>query len=338
MPEHPNQRLCLHGTELVFTHPATGKLAKFHSPAPEHFYELVGAREAQVASLAQTPMEVKESPAAAESGGEAGGDSSWDHVSEWYDELLTDRVSDHHEKVVMPTTLRLLGTIKDTRVLDVACGQGILCRRMVDAGARVVGVDLATGLIEAARRVGGPIEYHVADARELMPLGLTGFDAATCTLALMNIEPLEPALKGIHAALKPGARFVSVILHPAFRNPGQTSWGWSTPAPQRPTKTRAPVTPQLVQYRRVDEYLSQATKPIVMNPGAVSSGAKEITTMTYHRPIHTYVNELGRCGFMVDAMEELTSSRVSQPGPRAAAENRSRAEIPMFLAIRAVRV
>jgi hypothetical protein len=43
-------------------------------------------------------------------------------------------------------------------------------------------------------------------------------------------------------------------------------------------------------------------------------------------------------GFWIDALEEWPSLRTSQPGPRAAAENRARREIPLFLALRARRV
>lgn len=379
MPEHPNQRLCLHGVELQFIHPATGQKAKFHSPAPHHFHELVGMYHApevksmddiasEVAAATTKPAKVDKAAAkaaavakvaaskdaafhaaktaeskfaaakSAANPADAPQDSSWNHVAEWYDELLTDRVSDHHENVVMPATIELLGRIDGKRILDVACGQGILCRRFARLGAEVVGVDLARGLIDHAKKAGGPIEYHVGDARDLESLKLGEFDAATCVLALMNINPLVPALKSVSNCLKAGGTFVSIILHPAFRNPGNTSWGWAAATPKRTTQTRTPVSRQEVQYRRVDAYLSQTHKDIVMNPGAVSSGAKEVTTTTYHRPISAYVADFARSGFAITALEELTSSRVSQPGPRASEENRARREFPMFLAIRAVKL
>jgi len=48
------------------------------------------------------------------------------------------------------------------------------------------------------------------------------------------------------------------------------------------------------------------------------------------------VNAFAGAGLLVDAMEEWPSVRMSQPGPRAAEENRARREIPMFLALRGV--
>lgn len=76
---------------------------------------------------------------------------------------------------------------------------------------------------------------------------------------------------------------------------------------------------------------------IVMNPGEVAGGAQASTTYTFHRPTQSYIKALAGTGFMVDALEQWPSSRTSQPGPRAAEENRARREIPMFLAFRAIR-
>ena len=74
-----------------------------------------------------------------------------------------------------------------------------------------------------------------------------------------------------------------------------------------------------------------------MNPGEVAKGEQPVLTLTYHRPLQTYVRAIRDSGMLVDAIEEWPSSRTSKPGPRAAEENRSRREIPMFLAIRAIK-
>jgi hypothetical protein len=41
---------------------------------------------------------------------------------------------------------------------------------------------------------------------------------------------------------------------------------------------------------------------------------------------------------LIDALEEWPSHKTSTSGPRAAAENTARKEIPMFLALRAVKI
>ena len=61
----------------------------------------------------------------------------------WYDKLLDDAGSDQYERVILPGTLRLLEPKPGQRILDVACGQGVLARRLAELGASVVGVDAA---------------------------------------------------------------------------------------------------------------------------------------------------------------------------------------------------
>lgn len=383
----PIGRLCLHAIELGFEHPKTGKDVRFRSATPGTFAMLVGgedeatrdgaakpapgpaAERLRPTTSASTPGPTSPEsalaavpPAApAQRASAARAESSWDHVAEWYDALLEERGSDHHENVIFPGTLRLLALEAGNRVLDVACGQGLLCRRFASLEVAATGIDASERLIEAARSADAKGRYLLGDARSLGGLGLTtGFDAATCVMALMNIDPIGPLLVGVASLLRPGGRFVGVILHPAFRAPGLTSWQWEEPrrikprgaaferknkgAPRRlreSIKLAARGTPSADadarQFRRVDGYLTPARREIVMNPGAVSSGAKPVTTVTFHRPVEAYVKALAAAGLLIDALEEWPSTRSSQPGPRAAEENRARREIPLFLAIRAVK-
>lgn len=384
----PIDRLCLHACELGFAHPATGQTVRFTSPPPPAFKRLVGSKsdgahepaegespspQPLVEHLSVTPLRSTAKPLPEGLAAQAApqpGDQSWDHVAGWYQHLIEERGSDHHERVILPGVVRLLEPRAGERVLDVACGEGSLCRRLAALGVSATGVDAARNLIATAASIAPPHnapppEYHTADARQLESLGLAPFDGAACVMALMNIEPVSLAARGVAALLRPGGRFVAVILHPAFRSPGQTSWGWAresdspeTPIPMRqdgpPRRTpddrkrrpgkhqRRPHdhgTPEAVrQFRRVEGYLSPSHREIIMNPGAVAKGKAPITTITYHRPVQHYVHALAAAGLCIDAMEEWASLRTSERGPAAEEENRIRREIPMFLAIRAVKV
>ncbi len=253
--------------------------------------------------------------------------ADWGRVASWYDEHVGDAGGDFHEHVVLPGTLRLLGRgdagVAGMDVLDIACGQGVLCRQLAERGARPVGVDASKELVDRARTRSPELPFHVGDARELSRaawLAEGSFDAAACLLALSNIQPIRPVFEGVATGLRAGGRFVLVVNHPAFRGPKETHWGWDDDAG--------------VQYRRVDRYLLPRKAPIVAHPGRRDDATY---TWTYHRPIEAYVKALAQAGLLVDALEEWPSHRVSQPGARAAAENRARKEIPMFLAIRAIK-
>jgi 23S rRNA-/tRNA-specific pseudouridylate synthase/SAM-dependent methyltransferase len=337
----PTGRVCLHATELGFERDRAGGPSRFFSPAPAAFYRLVGQQPPPVSeqrgaaeafgssgTRAPAPREAPVAPPAAE--------TSWDAVAGWYDELIEEDKSDHFRDVILPGTLRLLRPALGMRVLDIACGQGALARRLAELGLSVTGVDASPRLIGAARaRAGdsGRLRFEVGDARDLPAMrgaiGEEPFDAAACVMALMNIDPLEPVFRGAAGLLRPGGALVGVIVHPAFRAPKRTSWGWEGGS--------RPGSAGVRQYRRVDAYLSPSRAPITMNPGYAAHGAEAVETFTFHRPLRDYVAALGAAGFVVAALEEWESTRESEPGPRAAEENRARREIPMFLAFRAVK-
>jgi len=319
----PLRRVALHGAELGFSHPSSGQPLRLQSAAPAAFWRLAGCTPPPAAQAPAPEAPRRQQRPAAR--------SSWDAVAMWYDELVEDRRSDLHHDVVLPGALRLLEPARGQRMLDLACGQGVLCRELDAQGVQVWGVDASPKLVEVARQRSprGP-RFVVGDATRLGELPAEtwppgGFDAVACVMALMNMDPLSSALSGVSSLLREGGRFVAVLLHPVFRSPGRTSWGWD----QSEGAAR--------QYRRVDAYLSPGQREIVMNPGKAVRGAKPIVTQTYHRPLQTYVQHLAAHGLWVDRLEEWPSPRRSQPGPRAAEEDRARREIPMFLGIRAVR-
>jgi len=247
--------------------------------------------------------------------------TDWSQVADWYDQLVGEAGSEYHQAVVLPGVLRLLALQPAERAIDIACGQGVLCRLLASRGAEATGIDSAESMIEAARARGPEnIRYQVADARKPTGLPADHFHAAACILAIQNIHPVAPVLDAVARTLVPGGRFVMVMTHPCFRGAGETSWGWDEA--------------KKIQYRRVDRYLIPRKTPIVTHPGS----APDEYTWTFHRPIEHYVKALGRAGLLVDVMEEWPSHKHSDSGPRAAAENTARKEIPMFLAVRAVKI
>lgn len=248
-------------------------------------------------------------------------DTHWDNVAEWYDTLVGHEGSEFHQHVVLPGVTRLLAAKAGESVIDVACGQGVLCRLLQRAGVTVTGVDASPALIEAARQRGpGDIRYDVGDARALSFLPESSFDAAACVLSIQNMHPIRPVFESIARVLRPWGRCVIVMMHPAFRGPKETSWSWDD-------ETK-------VQYRRVDRYLVPRKTPIVAHPGS----APGVYTWSFHKPLELYFKALRQAGMLVDALEEWPSHKTSDSGPRAPAENVARKEIPMFLALRAMRV
>lgn len=226
-------------------------------------------------------------------------------------------------EVVFPGTLRLLNPNDGGRYLDIACGEGTFTRLIAKrVRAEIVGMDAAPSLIQKARKTQNPnLKFFVGDAANFAKdFPAASFDGASCILAIQNIDALAPVFRDAAKVLKVGGSLVLVMNHPSFRQPRQSGWGWDEM--------------RKLQYRRVDRYLSEYEMPIIAHPGSTMSEK----TYSYHRPLSIYVNELAKHGFAIDAMEEWISPKKSDSGPKAKAENVARAEIPLFLALRAKRI
>lgn len=99
--------------------------------------------------------------------------------------------------------LELLSPQPGERILDLGCGDGVLTEKIVQAGAQVVGVDAAPGMVEAARRRG-------IDARCINGAALafnTEFDAVFSNAALHWMRDADAVIDGVRRALKLGGRF-----------------------------------------------------------------------------------------------------------------------------------
>jgi len=248
---------------------------------------------------------------------------SWGHVVSWYDKLVGDRGSDYQKNLVLPAALKMLSPKPGQKILDLCCGQGVFSRCLAGAGVgQIVAVDISDAMIQAAKLWGeNPnINYVVGDARNLGDLADSTFDAVACLLSLHDLDNIEAVFANVAKALKPGGLAVSIIMHPCFRIPRQSSWGWDE-------KLK-------IQYRRLDRYMTQMNIPIATHPGS----APTEHTQFFHRPLSAYINAMGKAGLSTTECEELISHHSSQPGPRCRAENRSRQEFPVFLAIKALKI
>ncbi|MBM3261234.1 class I SAM-dependent methyltransferase [Candidatus Kaiserbacteria bacterium] len=257
-------------------------------------------------------------------------DTSWGTVAEWYSTYLETNPDSYQRQVILPNLLRILAIRQGMRVLDVACGQGFFARAFEGAGASVVGVDIASDLITEAKKLSKNIPYHVTPADALGYAEDGSFDAVTMVLAIQNIENMTGAFAEASRVLHREGRLVLVMMHPAFRIPERSSWGWDGEGgPVRGGASNGAG----VQYRRVDGYLSAARSTLLVHPGQKDSP----TTTSYHRSLQDFSKALFKTGFTITRLEEWISHKQSEKGPRQSAENLARKEIPMFLMLEATK-
>lgn len=122
--------------------------------------------------------------------------------------------------------LRTAGLQPGERVLDVACGTGVIARlaaEQVGPTGSVVGIDIAPDMIDVAQTLpssGAPIEWQVGDAASL-PLPEDTYDVVLCQMGLMLMADRAAAISSMSRVLAPGGRLVVNTpgrIQPAFEH------------------------------------------------------------------------------------------------------------------------
>ncbi len=129
-----------------------------------------------------------------------------------------DRAAPSYElawkQALAPATAAVLNAAKlqsGERVLDVACGSGLLTRAAWDAvasnGGEVVGTDISEQMLAEAAERSPDCRFVRADAQHLDDVvPVEHFDAVLCGLGLMYMPDPEAALVAMARCLRPGGR------------------------------------------------------------------------------------------------------------------------------------
>jgi len=124
---------------------------------------------------------------------------------------------------------------------------------------------------------------------QLLSLGGAVFDAAVCTMALMDMTTIDPLLAALRRLLKPGGRFVFSLQHPCF-NSGLF----------RMTAEEEDVNGEIVDVyavKVIDYIHPRAQKGI----GIVGQPEPHYY---FHRPLTALLGTCFAAGFVMDGIEE----------------------------------
>lgn len=220
---------------------------------------------------------------------------AWDRLAEWWDDKIGDG-NEFQDYLIDPATERMLALKAGEQVLDIACGAGRFARRMASMGAVVTAIDQAERFLNQARERtienNDRIQYLKLDATDpaaILSLGKGRFDAAVCTMALMDMPSITPLISSLPTLLKPQGRFVFSITHPVF-NSGTA--------------------------RHIAEKYEQNGETIARSGISITDYAKPYSykgfgipgqpepQYYFHRPINLLFNTCFKYGFVLDDMEE----------------------------------
>jgi SAM-dependent methyltransferase len=151
-------------------------------------------------------------------------------MTEWYREDLAYIHDVGHADFALesaPGILEILAQngVRDGLVVDLGCGSGLWARELIDAGYRVLGIDISEAMIEISRERVPEAEFRVGSLFEadIPPCG-----AVTAVSEVVNylFDPereLSDLFRRVYDALAPGGVFVFDVLAP-----GQVPTGTAT--------------------------------------------------------------------------------------------------------------
>lgn len=137
----------------------------------------------------------------------------WDLAAREYEPLWQSQLALAHARLMHCASLA-----PGQRVLDVACGTGLIAlpaAAAVGPRGEVVGVDLSSQMVDAARRRAREMElanatFERMDA-ERLDLPDATFDVALCALGLMFMPDPARAVREIRRVLRPGGRMAIAV-------------------------------------------------------------------------------------------------------------------------------
>lgn len=108
------------------------------------------------------------------------------------------------------------------KVLDVACGTGVLARtlaRRVGTLGSVTGFDINPGMLAVAKRKAPDITWRQGRA-EAVPFDNDSFDAVVSQFGLMFFVDRRAALAEMYRVLRPGGRLAVAVWNAVDKSPG----------------------------------------------------------------------------------------------------------------------
>jgi len=223
---------------------------------------------------------------------------AWDeHAEDWIAWARSEGHDHFFWRFSLPALLALVPA-PGRLTLDVASGEGRMARALRDCGHSVLAIESSPALVRAARKADGRMEVLRADVSRL-PMGDAIADIAVCSMALMDFDDLDGALREIARVLVPGGRLCASISHPASSRPQAPGYFSTT---------------------RFEE--------------AMERGGLRMTFTSVHRPLEAYTRGLQAAGFVIEALHEPVPSRDYVSDHPEMAEWR---EEPVLLALRARR-
>jgi SAM-dependent methyltransferase len=214
-------------------------------------------------------------------------------MTRWYGEDLAYIHDVGHADFALrsaPGILEILnrGGIRDGLVVDLGCGSGQWARELVDAGYKVLGIDISEAMIALSRKRVPEAEFRVGS---LYDAEIPTCSAVTAISEVLNYlfdeEPggLTPLFRRVFEALVPGGVFVFDVLGPGQVPSGATARGfrvgedWAVLSEREEDTERRTMARRIVSFKKVGEHYrrdEEVHRVRLYDPSELSAGLGEV--------------------------------------------------------------
>ncbi len=157
-------------------------------------------------------------------------EKTYDLLSTTYKELRKNKETGgwfYNEYLEMPTTLKLLGSVKNKKILDLGCGPGFYAKILTKKGAKVKGIDISLELLKIAQKENPNLEFKKGTAEKL-PYKNSEFDIVLATLIMDHLKDWNNTLSEIKRVLKKNGIFIFSIKNPVTMCLVKEKWFFKT--------------------------------------------------------------------------------------------------------------
>ena len=137
----------------------------------------------------------------------------WDRAASYYEQAWQKQLEPAQSLLMKMAALR-----PGERVLDLACGTGLVTFRAAEAvgtGGEVLGTDISEAMVEQCARTATARGLAHASFRrmeaEKLDLPDASFDAVLCALGMMYVVDFAGSIREMFRVTKPGGRAVSAV-------------------------------------------------------------------------------------------------------------------------------
>lgn len=230
--------------------------------------------------------------------------ADWSGVASTYLDYFKSDEDRLRRELLDPIMLSSLNP-PDKTILDLGCGEGYFTRVIKAADAkRVIGVDIAPGLIKSAREQDPAGEYEICDIVTAPVLWPRTFDAVVAHMVMMDVSDLDTTYLKIAKSLVCSGRLVLSIVNPYYAFP-VGEWR-APPKPPRSWRHLGKRLPHKSKYDSelfITEYFG--SRLVQKRLGDCSTSVPH-----FHRQLSDYLNLAAKHGLVLSAYLEPAMDRI----------------------------